>query len=77
MAVIVAKAMSKENQANVQTKAVIDKLAQEYADELEAIGVHKNIVVKKDSAPANTENKLDRFTFSGAGRCRLSPLDRE
>ena len=71
MAVIVAKAMSKENQANVQTKAVIDKLAQEYADELEAIGVHKNIVLKKDSAPANTENKLDRFTFSGAGRIRF------
>lgn len=75
MAVIVAKAMSKEGKADEETKAVIDRLAQEYTDELDAIGVHKSAAKKEITEKTAAENKMDRFSFSGTGRIRFDQGD--
>ncbi len=61
MAVIVAKAMSKEDTASDNTKRTIDQLAVEYAEELKAIGV----------VPKVSQSKLDRFTVNGMARVRF------
>jgi len=67
MAVLVAKAMSKDNIADADTKIVLDNLAKEYADELQAIGVSTD----KTQSTTVKENKLDRLSFSGIGRIRF------
>jgi len=73
MAVLVAKAISREAKANADTKAVIDKLEAEYASELVAIGVRDDTLLPQTAiAPAvQKPNKLDRLTFDGTGRIRF------
>lgn len=61
MAVIVAKAISKEEKADGETKALIDKLAAEYQKELNDIGLRLT----------NLEQKVDKFTISGTVRVRF------
>lgn len=75
MAVLIAKALSKENQADAATQGTIDQLVSEYAKELTAIGVEneKLSALTKPAAPsvAKTDSKWDRLTFSGSGRLRF------
>jgi len=47
MSVIVAKALAKEDKANAEEKALIEKLAAEYRNELESIGVRLNAMEAK------------------------------
>lgn len=47
MAVIVAKAMAKEDKADAQQKAIIDKLAAEFSSELDNLGVRVSTLEKK------------------------------
>ncbi len=61
MAQMVAKAMAKEDKANAQQKAMIDKLAAEYAAELDNLGVRV----------ANLEEKVGNVTWGGKARLRL------
>ncbi|WIW71057.1 S-layer homology domain-containing protein [Anaerosinus gibii] len=61
MAQMVAKAMAKEDKANAQQKAMIDKLAAEYAAELDNLGVRV----------ANLEEKVGNVTWGGKVRLRL------
>jgi hypothetical protein len=78
MAVLVAKAMSKEDKADLATKDIIDKLVSEYADELKAIGVQREGLPQKEAnLPLNRDSvsKLDRFSFSGTGRIRFDQGD--
>lgn len=60
MATAVAKAMAKEDKANAEQKAAIDKLAAEYSSELDNLGVRVS----------NLEKKVDNVTFSGKARFR-------
>jgi hypothetical protein len=60
MAQIVAKAMAKEDKADAKQKAAIDKLAVEFADELNKIGVRL----------AAVEAKQGNIKFSGDARLR-------
>ena len=69
MAVLVAKALSKESVVDPDTKSVINKLAQEYAYELKIIGVDSGNGPAVD--PASAVNKIDKFFISGTGRIRL------
>lgn len=62
IAVIVAKAMSKKDTADPETKALIDRLVTEYAQELRDIGVRETGTV---------ETKADRFSFNGTARVRF------
>ena len=55
MAQMVAKAMAKEDQANAADKAMIDKLAAEFSDELNNLGVRVS----------NLEKKTDNVKFTG------------
>jgi len=55
MAIIVAKAMSKADQADASNKALIEKLSNEYASELDKLGARMTTV----------ENKLDNVKWSG------------
>lgn len=55
MAIIVAKAMSKADQADASNKALIEKLSTEYASELDKLGARMTTV----------ENKLDNVKWSG------------
>ncbi len=55
MAQIVAKAMAKEDQANAADKAMIDKLAAEFSNELNNLGVRVS----------NLEKKTDNVKFTG------------
>ena len=73
MAVLVAKAISKEDMVNLETKKVIDKLALEYAYELKIIGVTDDTEVSASptAVPPKAENKFDRLSFHGTGRIRL------
>ncbi len=74
MAVLVAKAMSKENQADAKSKADIDQLVSEYAKELKAIGVEDSkLGTPEAAAPAvqKKDSKWDRLTFDGSGRIRF------
>ncbi len=65
MAQMVAKAMAKEDKANAQQKAMIDKLAAEYAAELDNLGVRV----------ANLEEKVGNVTWGGKVRLRLVSED--
>ena len=72
MAVLVAKALSKESVVDPDTKSVIDKLAQEYAYELKIIGVdYGSNTASTVTDPASAANKISRFDISGTGRIRL------
>ena len=75
MAVLVAKALSKENQADAATQGTIDQLVTEYSKELTAIGVEneKLSALSAPAAPAvtKTDSKWDRLTFDGSGRVRF------
>ena len=58
MAQMVAKAMAKEDQANAADKAMIDKLAAEFSDELNNLGVRVS----------NLEKKTDNVKWTGEVR---------
>lgn len=64
MAVIVAKAMAKEQNANANTKAIIDKLAAEYSDELTNLGVRVSAL----------EAKTGNVTITGNARVRYEKI---
>jgi len=46
MAIIVANAMTKEEKASAENKALIEKLAKEFADELQALGARVSTLEK-------------------------------
>lgn len=58
MAQIVARLMAKEDQYNAEQRATIDKLAGEYADELDSLGVRVG----------NLEKKVGNISWSGDSR---------
>ena len=58
MAQIVAKAMAHEDKANAEQKAMIEKLAKEFQDELDNLGVRVG----------NLEKKIGNITWSGQVR---------
>lgn len=60
MATIVAKAMAKEEKANAEDKALIQKLSAEYSQELDNLGVRVS----------NLEKRMDNVTFDGKVRFR-------
>ncbi len=60
MAQIVARLMAKEDQYNAEQRATIDKLAGEYADELDSLGVRVS----------NLEKKIGNLKFSGDARVK-------
>ena len=62
MATIVAKAMAKEEKANAEDKALIQKLSTEYAQELDNLGVRVS----------NLEKRMDNVTFDGKVRLRYN-----
>ena len=55
MAQMVAKAMAKEDQVNAQQKAMIDRLAAEFSEELNNLGVRV----------ANLEDRVDNVKWTG------------
>ena len=61
MAQIVARLMAKEDQYNAEQRATIDKLAAEYADELDSLGVRVS----------NLEKKVGNISWSGDARMRF------
>ncbi len=63
MAQVVAKAMAKSDKADASQKAVIEKLAKEYATELEGLNVRMTNVEKRVSA-------LDKVSVDGVARIR-------
>ena len=65
MAQIVARLMAKEDQYNAEQRATIDKLAAEYADELDSLGVRVS----------NLEKKVGNISWSGDARMRFQDLD--
>ena len=58
MAQIIARLMAKEDQYNAEQRATIDKLAAEYADELDSLGVRVS----------NLEKKVGNISWSGDAR---------
>ena len=58
MAQIIARLMAKEDQYNAEQRATIDKLAGEYADELDTLGVRVS----------NLEKKVGNISWSGDAR---------
>ncbi len=64
MAQIVARLMAKEDQYNAEQRATIDKLAAEYADELDSLGVRVS----------NLEKKVGNISWSGDARMRFQDL---
>ena len=62
MAQMVAKAMAKEDQANAQQKAMIDRLAAEFSAELSNLGVRV----------ANLEDRIDNVKWGGEMRYTAS-----
>ena len=60
MAQIIALLMAKEDQYNAEQRATIDKLAGEYADELDTLGVRVS----------NLEKKVGNISWSGDARMR-------
>ena len=62
MAQMVAKAMAKEDQANAQQKAMIDKLAAEFSEELNNLGVRVS----------NLESRIDNVKWEGELRYTYS-----
>ncbi|WP_054258808.1 S-layer homology domain-containing protein [Propionispora sp. 2/2-37] len=67
MATIVAKAMAKEDKADAQQKALIEKLAAEYSEELDNLGVRVSKLEKKAAA--------DSINFKGEARLRFKTFD--
>ena len=65
MAQIVARLMAKEDQYNAEQRATIDKLAGEYADELDSLGVRVS----------NLEKKVGNISWSGDARMRYQSND--
>ena len=65
MAQIIARLMAKEDQYNAEQRATIDKLAGEYADELDSLGVRVS----------NLEKKVGNISWSGDARMRYRSLD--
>ena len=65
MAQIVARLMAKEDQYNAEQRATIDKLAAEYADELDSLGVRVS----------NLEKKVGNISWSGDARMHYSSGD--
>ncbi len=64
MAQITARLMAKEDQYNAEQRATIDKLAAEYADELDSLGVRVS----------NLEKKVGNISWSGDARMRFQDL---
>ena len=64
MAQIVARLLAKEDQYNAEQKATVDKLAAEYADELNNLGVRVS----------NLENKVGNIRFSGDARLKFDEV---
>ena len=60
LAQIIARLMAKEDQMNAEDRAIIDRLASEYADELENLGVRVS----------NLEKKVGNIAWSGDARMR-------
>ena len=60
MAQIIARLMAKEDQLNAEQRATVDKLAGEYADELDNLGVRVS----------NLEKKVGNIAWSGDARMR-------
>ena len=65
MAQIIARMMAKEDQYNAEQRATIDKLAAEYADELDSLGVRVS----------NLEKKVGNISWSGDARMRYLSND--
>ena len=65
MAQIIARLMAKEDQYNAEQRATIDKLAGEYADELDSLGVRVS----------NLEKKVGNISWSGDARMRYQSKD--
>jgi hypothetical protein len=65
MAVIVAKAMAREDRADASQRAIIDKLAAEFSAELDNLGVRVT----------NLENKVGNIKFSADARIRYDNTD--
>ena len=65
MAQIIARLMAKEDQLNAEQRATVDKLAGEYADELDNLGVRVS----------NLEKKVGNIAWSGDARLRYSAKD--
>ena len=65
MAQIIARLMAKEDQYNAEQRETIDKLAGEYADELDSLGVRVS----------NLEKKVGNISWSGDARMRYQSLD--
>ena len=60
LAQIIARLMAKEDQMNAEDRAIIDRLASEYASELENLGVRVS----------NLEKKVGNIAWSGDARMR-------
>ena len=65
MAQITARLMAKEDQYSAEQRAAIDKLAAEYADELDTLGVRVS----------NLEKKVGNISWSGDARMRYQSGD--
>ena len=61
MAQIIARMLANEDQMNAEQRAMLDKLAGEYADELSNLGVRVS----------NLEKKVGNLSFSGNSRVRF------
>ena len=64
MAQIIARMMANEDQYNAEQRATIDKLASEYADELDSLGVRVS----------NLEKKVGNVRFNGDARMRYKQV---
>lgn len=67
MAQIVARLMAKEDQYNAEQRATIDKLAGEYADELDSLGVRVG----------SLEKKVGNISWSGDARLRYQGFEND
>ena len=66
MAQIIARMLAKEDRYNAEQRAVIDKLASEYADELNSLGVRVS----------NLEKKVGNVRFTGDARMQWQHVDK-
>ena len=67
MAQIVAKSMARQDALSAQQKALLDKLANEFSDELANLGVRVQ----------NLEQKVDNLTWTGFGRYEYTKVTTE
>ena len=67
LAQIIARLMAKEDQMNAEDRAIIDRLASEYASELENLGVRVS----------NLEKKVGNLAWSGDARIRYQKSNAE